>query len=121
MVKNCNSSVRISRKKLQTAYPLVKLLLRLNSQDRQHLLQYLNSEACDVICECIHNSITNKDLKCRKSLCEKTKSEKDTIRYLVNPKHKVDIKRKKLVQIGGNPLGLILSVALPLLAQFLGI
>lgn len=118
-MKKKTQLTRLSKKTLHKAVPLIKLLLRLTNEDRQTILNYLNLEACSVLCECVHNAITNQDVTCRKDLSDKTKSEKENIRFIVKPVGKSSLKQKKLVQIGGTPLMMLLSVGLPLLANYL--
>jgi hypothetical protein len=111
----------IPRKKLTKLFPLLKLLTRLSSEERKALVGYINQEGCNAICQCIHNSITNQDIASqnRRNLKQKTAGVKETLRYLSNASKPVHLRQKKLSQIGGNPLGIILATVLPILANFL--
>ena len=120
-IKTKTKTHNISRKKLSKLLPLLNLLKRLSSEERKVLVGYLNQEACDAICQCIHNSITNQDIASqhRQSLKRKTGGVKQTLRYLSNADKPLHLRQKKLSQIGGNPLGIILATVLPILTSFL--
>ena len=111
----------ISKKKLEKSLPFLKLLSRVSDEDRVILIQHLNKDTCDVVCQCVHNTIKNPNILAndRQAISQKIGSKKDIIRYLSDASRPVHVRQKKLSQLGGNPLGLILSVAIPLLIDFL--
>jgi hypothetical protein len=111
----------ITNKKLKKAFPLLKVLSKLPDQDRTTLIEYLNGDATNALCECVHNAINNRQISGRHQLCSKALRSKDDLRYISknHTKSKQKHKLKKLIQVGGSPIGLILSAVLPLLASAL--
>jgi hypothetical protein len=108
----------IDKKKLKKAYPLVKLLAKLCADDRKVVVEYLNDEAHEVLCECVHNGLNNRGIVGdRKKLCQGTIKCKEDLRYISSEKRPLKQRRKKLIQHGGSVIGLILSAVLPLLAS----
>jgi predicted nucleotide-binding protein (sugar kinase/HSP70/actin superfamily) len=112
---------KLSKKKLTKVLPLLELLSRLPPKQRETAASYLNDEGCEAICECVHNSITNlsTNLATRTKFKQKTKASANILRFLANDKKSPAARRKKISQLGGSIIGLILSVAIPLLAGFL--
>jgi hypothetical protein len=115
-VVNC---IPITKQKLRKAYPFLKIIAKLNQEDRQVILQYIDENAVGIIAECVLNAITNKAINNRKELRLETSGAKNICRYISNSKKKGTLKRKKIEKIGGS-LGMILAAVLPLLAQFIG-
>jgi hypothetical protein len=112
---------RLSRKKLTKMAPLLNLLSRLSTEDREIAATFLNDEACEAMCECVHNSITNLSTEetVRDHFKQETKPVIKTLRFLADENKPVSARQKKLPQLGGGILGLVLSLAIPLLTSFL--
>ena len=111
------------KKKLAKLYPLLKVLRKLNAEDRIEVLKHLNDDSCSGLRECAVNAFCNgcigkkaKEILKSKIVDEKTRSD---LRSLVNNSRLSPAKRRgKLVQVGGS-FGLIISSILPLLGQLL--
>ena len=86
---------------------------------RKIIIAHLDNDSLDCICEAITNILHNPNLtphqlnKLRKQLSP----YKNSLRYLSKKNRKN--KKKKLIEIGGNPLTYILSAAIPLLINAL--
>ena len=118
---NKRAKKTISKQKLKKSLPFLQLLHDLSAKERELVLQYVNPEGCELICQCIHNSINNRQIPVatRATLVQGTGDIKDIFRYLSNKTKPVHLRQRKLTQVGGNPLGLILAGVLPLITHFL--
>jgi hypothetical protein len=114
----------MKKRALKKAFPLLKLLNELPSAGRDALLPHLDTNACDAIYLCIYNGLYNSGIspQQRASLLKALSSKKRALRALARSvtDRKVSdaLRKKRLIQSGGS-LGMILGVALPLLANFL--
>jgi len=112
-------------KKLSTArasvlIPFVKSLASIKNHDhRCILMSHLDYDSCELIYEVIYNVISNKSIppKKREQLQKILHPHQNNLRYMASKKKKPALKKKRLTQIGGNPLAIILSTAIPLLMQ----
>ena len=109
------------KKKAKKLLPLYLLLKQLPSKKRTELLQYLDEESAESLYEAVHNILTNPIIgpTQRRRLYRVLKPHKVTLRYLGDKRKSKKQKRQKLAQIGGNPLALILSTAIPILTEIL--
>lgn len=103
------------------AYPMLELLSRLEEEDRMKLIPFLNQTGCEGIYECIHNGLRSKlvDLGRRKEIKRTLKSDADIYRCILKNELCSAKKQKKLTQVGGKGLGLLLKSVLPLLSEHL--
>ena len=99
---------------------LLQLLQKQKVKDRLNVISYTNKEGIDCLCEAIHNVLTSPQVNklSRKKLQRKLGNAKGKIRYLSNPKHGI-VKKKAILREVGGSLGLILSIAVPLLMSLL--
>lgn len=99
-------------------YRLLDVLSRMESADRETLLDFLNEEGCEALTECIHNGLWNGELDrdYRKSIKSNLKKDEKHYRCILK-EHCPKKKRKHLVQVGGGGLGLILQAVLPVLKE----
>ena len=108
-----------NRKKLQHLLSFLQSLKIVKPTHRKIIIAHLDNNSLECICEAITNILHNPNLpshqlnKLKKHLIP----YKNSLRYLSkkNRKHK----KKKLIEIGGNPLTYILSAAIPLLINAL--
>lgn len=107
------------KNKMSKIYPILHLLGRLDSEDRSNLIPFLSQDACEGIYECIHNGLKNKSIQIdhRKALRNGLKKNADILRCIIDPKSCDKTKKKKLVQVGGDGIGLIVKTVLPYMAQ----
>lgn len=110
----------MDKKQLKRLVPVLKHLKKLDKDEIENVLPFLNPEVHNLICDCIANCLRNDSIKKKDRLRLKKLLEQDkkTFRYLSNPKVSSVRKRKKLVQVGGF-LSTILAVTLPLFLDFL--
>lgn len=101
-------------------FPLLDVISRLCDEDRIIMLEFLNSEACTAMYECMHNGIYNKDIPLseRRGIQKAIRGEKAEFEYLARKRGSHIKKHKHLIKVGGNT-GLILKSLLPVLAKYL--
>ena len=105
-------------KSLQTNIPLFQVLRELKDHQRQIIIDHLDAKSCNALVECV---------KCVLKRGPKKKGKRQTkLRACIKQYHKdfahILGKRqssRQLAKVGGFPLGLILSTAVPLLMSFL--
>lgn len=103
---------------MQRAYPLLDVMSRMEVEDRKTLVEFLNSEGCQAVTECIHNGLFNKSIDPEKRKNIKVNLKQDEEQYRCILKEGCSKKRQKqLVQVGGGGLGLILDAVLPILKE----
>jgi hypothetical protein len=98
---------------------LVDLLADMSPCDRKTIIPYLNEEGCKSIYECVNNALYNKDIPAeKKRLIRKyLKNDVGCYRSLLKTNLHAKTKQKKLCQVGGRGLGLILEAVLPILTD----
>lgn len=109
----------ISKKKLRIALPLLQILSILPPKSREIIVKHLNTDACEILYTSVCNTLYNRDLLNKGELRIKLNPYKNNLRYIINENKKSNLRHKKLIQIGGNPLGLILGATLPILFNYL--
>lgn len=110
----------INKKKFRKCMPLLKTLSKISPEERQQLITFLDEKGCEALINCIQNTLYNKQLrKATVPLRPTLLKHKLDFKNLLNEKKTSKQKRDKLVQVGGFPLGLILSTLLPIVEQFL--
>lgn len=120
--KKGNKQVKsISKKKLQHVLPMLDTLKKVSSKQRPILLSHFDDASCSAIYETVHNVIHNPKVnsKCQKRLKKSLYPYKKDLRYLANKKHSNKSKKKRLIRMGGFPIGAVLSAAIPLLLNLL--
>jgi uncharacterized protein YjaG (DUF416 family) len=125
-VKKVNKRNTVKPKKGMSQANVVKILeflkviRRVPTDDFKVLVKYLNDDACNMLSECIHNSLCSSalsDLK-KKKLRDALWKHKTQLRFLSKGKTNMKKKRDILPQIGGS-IGLIISAVLPILMNML--
>jgi hypothetical protein len=122
--RGANTLDNKKKKKLKQLLPLLKTLQGVKTSDnRSILLSHLDDEACEALYETIYNVIANDKLgpKERKKLRKALWAHQEPIHFLTKNGKKFTrkLKRKKLASMGGNPLGVILAAAIPLITNLL--
>jgi hypothetical protein len=112
---------RYGKKYLQDILPFIHTFKTLRPAQRVILLAHLDDKSCNLLCECCANVLHNSKIPTakRKRLSKALLPHKAALRQLVHPSGSLTAKRKKLYQLGGGPLSLILGTALPLLVDLL--
>lgn len=111
--------------------PLFQILKELKNYQRQIIIDHLDDESCSSLSSCIATVLLNgekirnkneiksclKNNKChfQKILSSHRKAKSRNIKKKASPFSK----KRALARIGGNPLQLILSTAIPLLLELL--
>lgn len=117
-MRQSKKKVNMGQQKLAKYIEFLSVIKGLKEKDFKTMMPYLNNEACNLLSECIHNSLCNMAISPsrRKKLREALWEKKKVLRYIAKSSNKVDRKRKLLPQLGGN-LGLIISAVLPILMR----
>lgn len=110
----------VSKQKLRKCLPLLRIIKGLSKSDQKILLAHIDEDGLEAVYECVHNALSNTviPVEKRKKLRNSLKAHKEDLRFLTASGNK-KIKRRKLLQLGGNPLDTILSTVLPILTSFL--
>jgi hypothetical protein len=108
-------------KRLRTILPFLQTMKELKPAQRGIMLAHLDDNSCQILCEAAANVLTNPRItKQRKKLREALLPHKKILRTLATTNGRnVGFKRKTLYKLGANPLGYILSAAVPLLLDLL--
>lgn len=110
-----------NKKELKKKFNLYQILNKLPKDAFQHLLQHLDDESINDICECVYNVIYT-DLKLSKNKRDSLKQKLHkhccvkNLKKISNKKLTVSKRRKALMQ-EGEGIGLILSAIIPLLTR----
>ncbi len=109
------------KSKLRSTHELLRLLKGLTSKQRVGVLRCMDDSSCECVFEAVANVLRNDkiDQATRNRLKKCLGPHKKILRYLSNPKGSIKNKKKKLQEIGGFPLGMILKTALPFLSSIL--
>lgn len=108
-------------KKKSELIPLLNVLKSLKSTDRVIILAHLDDNTRDDLYLTIESVLQSDKVpfEARIKLQKKLSPHKEQLRHIVDKSVSKQVKKKKLNQLGGNPLKLILNSALPLmLGQF---
>jgi hypothetical protein len=109
----------MNKRSIRKVHPLLKIISKLSSEERQVLLHYLTHDACEGIYECVENGLTNPTLRedDKRVLHQSLIPQKSKFRKLM---HERDPEKKKraLLQVGAG-VGLILEKVVPLLEDYL--
>jgi hypothetical protein len=111
----------MKKRDLRKIYPTLKLIAKLEDNERKELLPHLKSKICHSIYECVHNGISNEVELNYDDIClirKKLSQHKKILRYLSDPNFCHHTKRSKLNLISSG-IGIILNAVLPILAQYL--
>ena len=104
-------------------YALYKSLSKIKPEVLKDVLNHLDDNAVDDVCECVYNVIhtdLNLPARVKKRLRQKlkTKCSRKNLAIITSKKNAVS-KRKKALAQEGSGIGIILGTVLPLLAQWL--
>jgi len=106
-------------KRKNTALPLMQVLVGMTPAQRTIIVQHLNDEAQDMLLDSVKYVLQVAPKKMnserKNNLSGALKEHKCNLRYLCDHKRTVKLRRRRLRQMGGFPLGLILSTAIPML------
>ena len=96
---------------------LVKIVSKLNPEDRSQIIPYLKTDSVEFLCECVHNVLyTDIGIKNKNKIKSKLKNQCSVhrLKTIASKSKSIDAKTKALRQ-EGKGIGLILSAALPFL------
>ena len=115
--------MRIKKLNTKELLSLMKIIKEVRPISRRStLISHLDDQACEGLCEMLHNIVENKKVpeESRKKLLHVLKPYKKEVRYLTNAKiTNRSLKKRRLSQMGGFVLSTILGVAIPLLTSLL--
>ena len=103
--------------------PLFVALKRLKPNERKDLIPFLDKTARESIYTLINSVLRapKKKIRSRRSLVKKLGPHISALRYITNKSNSEKKKLKVLRdQVGGFPLGLLLSAAIPLISSIVG-
>lgn len=111
----CDKAKRHSRKAI--VVPLMQALKKMTPTQRTIILAHLDDKTHATLCDVVSRVVKSKSIpkKRSKSLKKRLAPYKADFRFVTSAKNSAKAKKKRLVQMGGNPLALILGTALPLL------
>ena len=104
-------------KQKKVLLPLLNTLKSLKPDQRVILLSHLDDKTRDQLYETINAVMTSESVPMRKRLFLKSKLSpfKTDFRFLTNRRAAPASKKRRLLQMGGAPMGVILRTAVPLL------
>ena len=114
--------MKISKKaSLQKKFEFYKVLHKLPQNVFRHIIEHLDNDSVDLICECVYNVLyTDLKLSTKTKNALKNKLHKHcclkNLKMISNKKLSVS-KRKKALMQEGEGIGLILSAIIPLLTK----
>ena len=121
MATKKNKSMRVAKgyRNAQVLLPLLNILMGLPSEKRIILLNHLDESTKDGIYKCIRSVLHSDEVSLRRRLFLKTKLQpyKSHLRYLARSSKNSSkvLKTRRLTQIGGGPMEVILRTAVPML------
>ena len=118
--KKCCLPAR-QKKRMMTYKPLLSILKGLDPEEAGHLIGYLNDDAVHFLCESLYNLLHNYSHVPEKHklwVSNLPEEEKKKLRYLARKKHSL-VRKRNLLQKGGNPFILLSSIVLPLVEKLL--
>lgn len=97
--------------------PLLGVLKKLPSSDRVILMSHLDDKTRDTLYETIAHVLRSPSVPMRKKLFLKSKLGpfKKHLRFLADKRKPSKLKKNRLTQMGGAPMGYVLRTAVPLL------
>jgi len=109
------------RRHAHNTLSLLQALKSVRPECRDKLLEHLNDSGCEILFETIKNVLRNDKVKAhsRAKLKKVLAPHKNALRYISKKGKPLTLKKKRLRQIGGNPLTSILTTAIPLLLQII--
>lgn len=103
--------------------PLLQTLMGMTPAQRTVVVAHLDTKSQDMLIDTIDYVLRMGRQKLPKDkaaeLSEVLSEHKDDLRYVCDRKRPIKSRRKRMQQIGGFPIGLVLSTALPLLLNLL--
>ena len=110
------TAIIMRRRALKKVFPLLRILSKLDEEDRRILLQYLTHDGCEGVYECVHNVLYNPNIPAedRKQMHFQLNDHKEQLRFLASKKQKAEEKKKVLLR-ANKPLGPIFNYVMPML------
>ena len=104
-------------KQKKVLLPLLAILKSMKPTDRVILMSHLDDVSRDALYETINKVLTSTSVPPSKRRYLKTKLMpfKSDLRFLADRRKSTTSKKKKLTQMGGAPMGVVLRTAVPLL------
>lgn len=111
----------MKRQAVKKYVPLMKIIKKLNNDEKRVLVKHLDGKSIECLSCVFRNAIANPTLseEQQKHLRQKLWDKRNDVRFIANTKKSTDAKRRRLSQLGGNLLGLIIGQLLPLVTSLL--
>lgn len=112
----------MSKKHMKNHIPLLHTLNQLTNDQRQIIIDHLDPAACASLTNCVAVVLKKGKQKLKsskKKACLKrcVHSYKPQFSAILSPSTSVQGRQRALARVGGNPLGFILSAALPIVLE----
>ena len=106
------------RRELKKLYPLLKIIAKLDDNEREILIHFLTHQGCSGLYDCVRNGLNNTSLPhtCREKMCNDLKEHKDDLRFLAD-KHGDPVKKKEVLRKVVKPVGTVFSYVFPLMER----
>ena len=109
--------MRVRKKKV--VLPLMQTLVGMTPSQRTIIMHHLDDTSQDMLLDVVQYVLSSSENKLPKEkvqgLSEILSEHKCDLRYMCNNKKSCKLRRRKMKQMGGFPLGLVLSAAIPML------
>ena len=115
----------IGKMSVRKHLPLMQVLKELKNYQRQIVLDHLEPSACDSLVKCISTVLkhgnNSKKLNSQKKgkLRAIVKKNKKNFAKIISKSARKNVKKRALAQMGGNPLALVLSTAIPIILELM--
>ena len=108
------------RRELKKLYPLLKIISKLDDNEREILIHFLTHQGCSGLYHCVWNGLNNTSLPhaCREKMCHELKEHKDDLRFLAD-KHGDPKKKKEVLRKVVKPVSTVFSYVFPLMEKTL--
>ena len=109
----------MKKSQMKKYLPLIRIIKVLPQEQKKELIPFLCNDAVESLSGAVKNVIANDSISedTRKMMKKKLLPHKKDLRYIANKCKGVACRKKKLSQLGGNILGVIASIILPLLSN----
>lgn len=111
----------MKRQEVKKYIPLLKIIKKLKNDEKRVLVKHLDSRSIECLSCVFRNAIANPTLGAEQQehLRQRLWDKRNDVRFIANAKKSADAKKRRLSQLGGNLLGLIIGQLLPLVASLL--
>ena len=109
-------------KKNLKKFSFIQTLKKCKPSERKHLIEFLDEDGLNILGETCHNILYcnhNLNKKTKNRLKRRFKNKKKSMKILADKSTPAKKRKNILIQEGSGALSLLLSIALPVLANFI--